>query len=596
LARFFGLGGQARSSRWFQHFRLSAQQLGRMRARRWPEHAPLITIVVPVFDPPEAWLREALSSVLGQIYDRWELVCVDDGSTSPHVEAVLDEFTRKDARIVRLRNERNLGVAATTNIGLKRASGDFVCFMDHDDCLEPHALWRVADAILSTGADFVYCDEVITAQADLDAVLHVCARPAFSYDYYLCHPYLVHLVVVRRALAETLGGIDEGLDISQDVDFNLRAFEVAQKIAHVPDVLYRWREHSGSTGHLRADRVSEATCGALRRHLARLGFEAEVGPGPRFNTYRIRFFPVTRERVAVVIPTKNRRDLLQKCIESLLATAGEGSFDLVVIDHDSDMADAQAYLGELAQRHTVLRYPGDFNFSKLNNFAVEQIKGKYDYYLFMNNDIEAIEPGWFEAMLDLGKRADVGVVGATLLFPDKSVQHAGVVVGLLGCAEHAFKFAKAFSIAGRALGRDCSLVATRDYSAVTAACMLMRARVFDEVGGFDERLSVGFNDTDLCLRVARRGYKVLNHADAVLLHHESATRGKSATDPHPDDSALFKARYRGLIEVGDPFYSPLLSTGDTRFELRAKARCAEAIGARTVADFLPRRLPGREVR
>ncbi len=577
------------SSRWYKEYRLTASELARLAARVWPGHAPRFTIVIPVFNTPEQWLREAIASVLAQIYDRWELICVDDGSSKPGAAAVLSEFARRDRRIVHLRNEKNAGVSAATNVGLRRASGDYVCFMDHDDYLEPHALWRVADAILSTGADFVCCDEVVTAQHDLNAILQVQARPAFSYDYYLCHPYLVHLVVVRRTVAETIGGIDETMDISQDVDFNLRAFEVAQKIAHVPDVLYRWRKHASSTGHQRAHRVPEATSGALRRHLTRLGFDAEVKPGAQFNTFRVRFFPITRERVAIIVPTKNRRDLLSKCIESISATTEKGSFDLVVVDHESDEPETQAYLAALGKGSTVLRYSGAFNFSKLNNFAVAQIGAKYDYYLFMNNDIEAVEPGWFEAMLDLAKRADVGVVGATLLFPDRTVQHAGVVIGIEGRAEHAFKFAKFFSGNERVVGRDCSLVATRDYSAVTAACMLMRSRVFEEVGGFDERLAVGFNDTDLCLRVVQRGYKVLNHAHAVLVHHESATRGTSKSDPHPEDTALFVSRYRELMETGDPYYSPLLSTADPRFRLRKNARCAAAVAARTVSDFLPRK-------
>jgi GT2 family glycosyltransferase len=577
------------TSRWYENYRLNAREVAHLSERHWPAHAPRFTVVIPVFNTPERWLREAVASVLGQIYERWELVCVDDGSSNPEVAAVLDEFSRRDPRIVHLHNERNRGVSAATNAGLRRASGDYVCFMDHDDYLEPHALWRVADAILATGADFVCCDEVVTAERDLNVVLQVQARPAFSHDYYLCHPYLVHLVAVERALAEKIGGVDETLDISQDVDFNLRAFEVARKVAHVPDILYRWRKHAGSTGHRRAHRVPDATCGALRRHLARLGFEADVRPGAQFNTFRIRFFPVTRERVAVIIPTKNRRDLLEKCITSIRATTVAGSFDLVVVDHESDDPETRAYLADVARQGTVLRYAGEFNFSRLNNFAAAQIGGRYDYYLFMNNDIEAVEAGWFEAMLDLAKRADVGVVGATLLFPDRTVQHAGVIIGIHGRAEHAFKFARFFSGNERAVGRDCSLVATRDYSAVTAACMMMRSRVFDEVGGFDENLAVGFNDTDLCLRVIRRGYKVLNHAHAVLVHHESATRGRSAADQHPRDTALFTSRYRELIRTGDPYYSPLLSTADPRFRLRENARSAEYVAARTVSDFRPRK-------
>ena len=575
------------SSPWFSYYRLGADQLHELAERSWSKHAPTFSIIMPIYNPSAIWLGEAIESVLSQIYAHWELICIDDGSSSSHVAVVLKEFADRDTRIIVLSNERNTGVSAATNRAFRRASGDYVCFMDHDDYLEPHALWRFADAVVSDNPDFIYSDEVITAADDLDHVLHVSARPAFSYDYYLSHPYFVHLIAIRYGLMKKLGGLDERLDITHDVDFNLRAFEHAETITHVPDILYRWREHSGSTGHTLTHRVMDTSRGVLSRHLSRLGFDADVGAGPRFNVHDIRFFPVSQEGVAVVIPTRNRGDLLRTCVESIQATTEKGDLDLIIIDHESDDPDTRAYLCELEIEHRVIRYEGKFNFSKMNNYAIENLATEYDYYLFMNNDIEALESGWFEKMLDRAKRADVGVVGATLVFPDGTVQHSGVTVGMYGCAEHAFKSVDFHHDGKRFSGRDCSLVATRDYSAVTAACMMMRSDLFHEVGGFDEALPVGFNDTDLCLRVLNRGYKILNCAGAVLLHHESATRGKAMGDPHPVDSALFKRRYQHMIEAGDPFYNPMLSTEDPRWELRNRARCPLRTRSRTVRGFLP---------
>ena len=578
---------QMDDSPWFWNYRMTSGQLRNLEEKEWPQQSPRFSVVMPVYNTPETWLKQAIESVRRQVYRNWELICVDDGSSVPHVASILEEFARREPRVVHLSNTKNLGVSASTNVAIRRASGDYISFMDHDDCLEPHALWRFADAIVSDGADFLYSDEAVTASEDTAHVLQILARPAFSYDYYVSHPYFVHMITVRRSLVEEIQGLDESLDVSQDVDFNLRALERAGRVTHIPDILYRWREHPTSAGHIRAHRVMEATRGVLHRHFARLGFKAEIKSAAHFNTFDVQFFPNTRERVAVVIPTRNHGGLLRSCIESIQATTENGSFDLVIIDHDSDERETQLYLRELESSCTMITYTGEFNFSKMNNFAIEQIRGHHDYYLFMNNDIEALDSGWFEAMLDRAKRPDVGVVGATLLFPDRTVQHAGVIIGMYGCAEHAFKFADFYSNGERFEARGCSLVATRDYSATTAACMLIRAEVFHEVEGFDETLPIGFNDTDLCLRVAARGYKILNHANAVLIHHESATRGRRGGDPHPEDSKRFKQRYRDMIDGGDPYHSPLLSVDDPLCVLRTGAHCPSQVRPRTTFRFLP---------
>jgi O-antigen biosynthesis protein len=579
------------ASGWFANYRPDVAALDTLRAQTWPENAPLFSIVMPVWNTPATWLKQAIASVKSQTYAKWELICVDDASTVRHVQQTLTSAARADGRIRPIRNLKNLGVSATTNVGIRAAKGDYVVFMDHDDVLEPQALHRFASAVLRDQADMLYGDEVLTAQDDLDKVLHVSARPQLSYDYYVNHPYFVHPIAIRRELALKVGGLDESLGISHDVDFNLRVLEHASKVTHIPDILYRWRQVSSSSGHQKADQVTQTTIGILQRHLARLGFNGRVSAGPIFNTYRTRFFDsraLARGKVAIIVPTKNREDLLRMCVESIEATVPRDEYDLIVVDHESDSPSAQQYFASISGRHRVLPYSGNFNFSKINNYAVRALGNQYTYYLFMNNDIEAVETGWLGAMRDLAARADVGIVGAMLLYPDRTVQHAGVIMGMHGAAEHAHKWVPFYDGDRRAPGYDQALAANRDFSAVTAACLMMRAEVFHEVGGYDEKLVVGFNDVDLCLRVGQAGYRIINSAEAVLIHHESASRGKSTTDPHPEDSLLFTTRYREMITHGDPYFSPLLSDKEPRIALNPEAKWTADIAIRSCSRFLPR--------
>lgn len=516
---------------------------------------PVISILMPVHDVRFDWLEEALISVLNQGDPRWELICVDDGSTMLAVRMTLSRFAARDARIQLVTHANAKGIAAATNTALSLARADHVLFMDHDDRLEPEAVARLAEHL--GAADLLYGDEAITGEdiADLRALV---ARPAFSRHYYLSHPYFVHPVAMRRALVSQLGGLDETLAISADVDLILRLIEKAESVVHLPGLLYRWRTHRGSSGHARSTQAVVATVQALNRHFSRIGEDATASPGPVFNTYRIdRRDP--GGRVRVIIPTHNGVELLRACITSLRSTAPIHDLDIVIIDHDSDDPALSAYLRELGDIVTIRQYSGPFNYSRMNNLAVADQPAGGEFLLFMNNDVAAIEPGWLERLRALAALPEVGAVGATLLYPDGRIQHAGVIVGPGGYAEHAFKFTPYNSAGARNPGYNCSLTATRDWSAVTGACLMMRRDVFDMVRGFDESLPVGFNDTDLCLRLKERGLAVLNDGLSVLTHHESATRRPAGEVRHPEDAARFAARWKSVIETGDPFYSPLLS-------------------------------------
>lgn len=572
---------------WHQAYRPAPLLLARLRAKRWPAHAPVFTILMPVYNTPAEWLLAAIKSVCAQTYAKWELICIDDGSEAPHVGVVLANVSRSDARIRVIRLPKNSGASAANNAGLGEATGDYVCFLDHSDALEPQALHRFAEAVLLASPDMLYSDELLCGN-ELEDAIHVVGRPKFSYDYYLSTPYFVHLLGVRTTLALAVGGFDETIAASPQVDFILRVLERTATVSHVPDVLYRWRTISASPGDVCQSLVDDLTAQAIRRHLTRLGCVASVRP-VFTNVRDIAFRPSGQARVAAIIPTKNQGSLLRACVTSFEGTVRRGTADLFVVDHQSDDWETRRYLAHIRGKHNVLPYEGPFNFSAMMNYAVQQLPDVYTHYLFLNNDVEATQAGWLEHMLGLGCREEIAAVGAMMLYPNRTIQHAGVVVGLMGVAEHVGKFARLNEANGTwRKAHDTSLLCNRDVSAVTAACMLFHSSIFRQLNGFDERFVVGFGDTDLCLRAIETGHRVLMDAHAVLIHHESMSRGKSAHDPHPKDTRLFVARWHKLLQMGDPCYSPYLCLQSHAAALNPRVRSSDVVRPRTVRLVLPR--------
>ena len=518
-----------------------------------------ISFIMPVYNTQRSWLIEALESVRAQFCDAWELICVDDGSGALHVAEILAGYAARDQRIRVLRSPHNVGIARAVNFALRAARHGYVAFIDHDDRLEPDAAWQLIRAARITNADLLYTDEAQTTD-NTDAVTELRLRPAFSHDYYLSHPYFVHIVCARTATARAIGGWDESMAISADVDFVLRMIEASSTVAHVPAVLYRWRTHEGSTGHAKQDRVMGATTGAIQRHLDRLQTGAVVQPGVWFNQFRVDW-PEAPGRVLIVMPTKNKMELLRTAVDSIERTSKPAEYRLVVIDHASDDPVTRAYLDELARRHTVMPYEGPFNFSAMNNAAVAAHGGDAEFLLFLNNDVEATQNGWLDRLRRLAARRDVGAVGALLMYVDRTVQHAGVVLGFNDSADHALKFQDVFldEQGRRNLGYNCALTSVRDYSAVTAACLMLRRQVFEGVGGFDEQFGIGFNDTDLCLRIKAAGLRILYDGATLLYHYESATRSQTQQVFHPEDTERMIGRWGSLLGEGDPFYNPNLS-------------------------------------
>ncbi len=582
IAVAVGVDGQGNSGNRLLHVsnRLVKELVASTSA--WPAK-PKISILMPTYNTPADVLRQAIESVRAQIYENWELCISDDCSSDPQVRAIVEGFVQNDERIKAVYGERNAGVSAATNRALDLATGDFIALFDHDDILEKQAVFRIAEAVVADEPDFIYSDEVIVS-ADGEEVLGFALRPQFSLEYLRSHPYIVHVIAFRAALLRELGGLDESLSISQDYDLILRAVERARKIVHIPEVLYRWRTQPDSAGHQRKDRVMESSRRVLDAHLARSGTPGEALAGPAFNFFDVRYPLGPGLKVAIVIPTKNHGALVRQCIESIKRTVTGVDYEIVLIDHDSDDAESVVYFDSLKTRHVVLRYSGPFNFSAINNWAVRQIDFECSHYLFCNNDIEAIEPGWLERMLELGQRSGTGAVGAKLLYPGAEVcQHAGVGVGMFGAAEHYGKFMKVHASDGAIeQGYMGGLIVNREMSAVTAACVLVRKDVFDEVGGYDEQLAVGFGDVDLCLKIRAAQYAVLLCAHAVLIHHESVSRGKSATDPHPKDSNLFRKRWADFIAFGDPYFNPSLSPTSTRWAIDPEASPKRVVHRRVV--------------
>lgn len=518
------------------------------------EYRPKISIITPVLNTREEWLRSSIESVLHQIYDNWELCIADDGSDQPHIRETLNFYQQKDARIkVKYLNE-NQGVSGASNEALAMASGEFIGFLDHDDQLLPNALYEVVLMLnRNARADFIYSDEILISKRGKPVFAYF--RPDFSLDYMLSHCYIVHFVVIRASILKKIGGFRAEFTVSQDYDLFLRVLSQTRNVLHIPKILYRWRQYESSTGHLLKERVMESSRRALQDFADREGIKGVVWGTKNFNFFRLKRDILDRPKISIIIPTKDRIDLLKRCIESIQNRSSYDNYEIIIVDNMSQEEETAAYLDGLGKSYEncrIIKFNEKFNYSKLNNYAAEFARG--EHLLFLNNDIEVLNSDWLEAMLEQSQRDEIGCVGAKLLYPDRKIQHVGVVVGWGGRAEHIYKWLHSNDI-----GYMGHFVSIRNYSAVTAACMMLRKSIFNEVGGFDERFEIGFGDVDLCLRVRELGYENLFTPYAELLHYESATRGRSFSfDPHPNDTKRFIERWQEYIKGGDPYYNPNL--------------------------------------
>lgn len=520
---------QQQYDQWRQRNEPDAAALDRMREenRRWTTR-PLVSVLMPTYDSDLRWLEPAIASVLAQVYDNWELCIADDGSRSPHVRPALERIAADDPRIRLEFRAENGGIAAASATALAMAHGDFIALLDHDDVLRPHALHRMVELLqdgASPDADVVYSDEdVLTVDGRYAPGFF---KPDWSPDLLLSVNYVCHLAMLRTDLVRDVGGFRGGFDGSQDHDLLLRVTERARSVAHVADVLYSWRQVRGSVALESSAKMYAYEAGrrAVEEALERRDLPGQVTLGDQLGHYHVRHVVVGEPHVAIVIPTRDRLGLLRECIDSVEALSTYRNWSITIIDNDSARPETLEFFEQT--RHRVVQHPGHFNYSALINAARRQVQG--DYMITLNNDVIVITPDWIEALLGQAQRPEIGVVGGRLVYPDGRVQHEGIGVGNVGDATTAINLDAGW------LGR-----VTRNVSAVTGACQMIRTAVFDEVGGYDEALHVGYNDVDFCLRVLAAGHLVVYTPHAVLQHRESASRGPLSPDA---DQALFIGRW-----------------------------------------------------
>lgn len=528
------------------------------------------SIVVPLFNTPEKFLREMIQSVIDQTYSDWEL-CMADGSDAQHsdVERICRQYTKKDSRITYKKLEKNLGISGNTNACLEMATGDYIGLFDHDDLLHPAALYEVMRAICEQGADFIYTDENTFHNSPQDAYCpHF--KPDFSPDTLRSYNYICHFVVFRHELMNDAGKFRSEFDGSQDYDMVLRLTEKAKKIVHIPEILYYWRAHQNSV----ASDISakpytlNAAKKALTEHLEREHLDGEVMDSAIPSTYKIQYAIKKNSKVSIVIPNMDHIEVLRTCIDSILDKTTYENYEIIIIENNSKNEETFSYYRELEKNSCVkiVNWIGKFNYSAINNFGVQQaVTG--EYIILLNNDIEVITPDWIEQMLMFAQRTDVGAVGAMLYYPDETIQHAGVILGVGGVAGHSHK-----NFNRGSYGYMSRATIVQNLSAVTFACVMIPRNVWDEVGGLDESFAVAFNDVDMCMRIRKAGYLIVWTPYAELYHYESKSRGLEDTPEKKKrfegEVMRFQERWKDELAAGDPYYNPNLSLEREDFSLK----------------------------
>ena len=546
-------------NKWFRERSLTEEQRERQKARGW-EKAPLISVVVPVYRTPEAFLRQMIESVQAQTYENWEL-CIADGSGEDGEPArIIGEYQREDSRIRYQRLEKNEGIAGNTNVAFAMATGDYVALFDHDDLLTEDALYEVAEAVVKNGGpDMLYTDED-KVSADLSEYFQPNFKPDFNLDLLRANNYICHLLVVKRILLKKVGGQDAFYDGAQDYDFIFRCAEEAEKIVHIPKVLYHWRIHAASTADnpFGKDYALESGKRAIEAHLQRRKIPAEVSMLNYRGFYRVKYRVVGNPLVSVIIPNKDEKETLKRCLDSIKNLSTYRNYEILIVENNSTQKETFDFYKEIDGKDQVrvIYWEREFNYSAINNFGAAHAKG--EYFVLLNNDVTVITPDWLEEFLGHCQRSEVGIVGARLYFPDDTIQHAGIVMGIGGCAGSMFVGMK------RAMtGYMHRAILQQDMSAVTAACLMVKREVFEKVQGLDENLAVAFNDVDFCLRAGAEGYLVVYDPYVEMYHFESKTRGYEDTEEKKQrferEKNYLCTRWADMLQQGDPCYNRNLS-------------------------------------
>lgn len=565
-----GLDNDYEYSEWYELTRPSQEELDRQRQEKLP-YEPLLSIAIPAYKTPERYLKEMLDSILDQTYSNWE-VCIADGSPrGQSLERVLKKYAQKDSRIRYQILGENLGIAGNTNAAIDMARGDFLVLADHDDTLPAHALYEVAAAVNShPDCQVIYSDE---DKLDMDgkALFDPHFKPDFNPDLLTSVNYICHLFVVRMDLLNQVGRFRQEFDGAQDYDFIFRCTEAAGEIVHIPKVLYHWRCHQNSTASNPESKryAFEAGARAIMAHYKRVGIEAlSVEKGVDYGIYHTRFKIQGEPLISVVIPNKDHHMDLDTCIRSIVEKSTYQNLEFIVVENNSTDPQTFSYYETLQKELPnvrVVTWEREFNYSAINNFGAGFAKG--EYLLLLNNDTELSEPDSIREMLGFCQREDVGIVGARLLYADDTIQHAGVVVGFGGIAGHTF-----IGLHKAENSYFHRAMCAQDYSAVTAACMMTKKSVFQQVGGLSTELAVAFNDIDYCMKVRSLGKLVVYAPYAVLYHYESKSRGLEDTPEKVKrfnrEVAMFIKKWPDIIQNGDPYYNPNLTLRKSNFALR----------------------------
>lgn len=545
------------------------------------------SILMPLYNTPEKFLRQAIESVVAQTYENWEL-CLADGSDAEHgsVERICREYMEKDrrylqqcnsslsARIVYKKLSRNEGISGNTNACYSMATGNYIALFDHDDVLHPGVLYEYMKAICEKGADYIYCDETtFKGNKTIDDMITLHFKPDFAPDNLLANNYICHFSAFDRKLLEGTELFRSQFDGSQDHDMILRLTSRAKCVVHVPKLLYYWRSHAGSVASdINAKSYAiEAAKGAVAAHLTGQGFRNfEISSTKAFETiFRIKYEIRGNPRVSIVIPNKDHLEELKRCITSIVEKSTYDNYEIVIVENNSVTEEIFEYYKKLEENPAirVITYEGDFNYSRINNLGVSQTTG--DYVLLLNNDTRVITLDWMEELLMYAQRKDVGAVGGKLYYEDNTIQHAGVVLGL---GAHRTAGHSHYRVSYNNLGYMGRLCYAQNVMAVTGACLMMRKSLFEQLGGLDENFAVSLNDVDLCIRAWKAGCVNVFTPFAELYHYESVSRGLDdqgeKAQRYNREAEAFRAKWKDLLEQGDPYYNPNFSLDRSDFALK----------------------------
>jgi GT2 family glycosyltransferase len=540
---------------WLKKHIVTEEELERQRDYRF-EYAPKISLIVPTYQTPLNYLRQMMDSVLSQSYSNWELCIAEGSGGNEKLENVVKEYARNDSRIKYKILEKNYGIAINSNKALSLATGEYVALFDHDDLLTTDALFEVVQSLQKRKHDITYTDED-KVDGDLIEYLDPNFKPDWSPDLFCSHNYITHLFVVKKSIVDEVQGFRAEFEGSQDYDLMFRCIERAKSIWHIPRILYHWRVHDKSVAGDPESKMYAYEAGrrAIGEHYKRTGVEAIVEIMELWGMYHTTFATVGNPLVSIIIPNKDHVNDLKVCLESLYKRNTYENFEVIIVENNSTEPGTFDYYRQLQEKHKnikVVVWEGEFNYSAINNFGVKYAKG--DYILFLNNDTKVINPTAISELLGCCMQKNVGVVGAKLLFKNNTVQHAGIVIGFGGFAGHVntgiHKNSFGYMVRARING---------NYSAVTAACMMVKRTVFEEVEGFTEAFKVGINDVDFCLKVRDKGKLVVFNAHSLWYHYESKSRGYEDTPEKlkrfENEIALFRKRWPEILRDGDPYYN-----------------------------------------